>query len=482
MSTSRVESIIAQAARSWPRQPAIIDAYGVLDYQSLAEQVGDVSVRLRRQGIGPGMGVGIMARNGRGFVIGAFGALSAGATIMPISHQMTVAEVQALLTEAPVHAVLDDGSGARLLGPADAQMPLTDRLALSCRLTALERRRPFVDMVPDAAFVRFTSGTTGAAKGVVLTHQAMMERTAAANRGLCLGADDCVVWVLQMAFHFVVSVVLYLRYGAAIAVAGDNLAETVLDVANQHGATLLYASPVHYQTLANGSHTTRFDTLRRAISTSTALAGPVAVRFFERYGLPVAQAYGIIEVGLPLINLRRAADVPQAVGHPLPDYEVAILDDRGALLECGQIGELGIRGPGMFAAYMSPARRRDEVLSRGWFLTGDLARQDADGLVTVVGRHKAMINVAGNKVFPEEVECVLDSHPRVRRSRVLGRPHPRMGEVLHAQVELRAPGTTFDPEELIAYCRARLSAYRVPHSIEIVDQIATTSSEKIRRV
>lgn len=477
----QMHDVIAASAARWPRRAAIIDPWGELDFQTLAEQVELVRRALVDLGAGPGMGVGLMAQNGRGFVVGAFGVLAAGATLMPVSHQLAPAEVRALLTEAPVHLLVDDGSGARVLGPAEREVALPWGPTLRLSRGDRSRASPFADGIPGAAFVRFTSGTTGAAKGVVITHEGMLERTAAANAGLGLGPDDTVVWVLQMAFHFVVSVALYLRFGTTIAVTRDHLAETILEVSNRHQGTLLYASPMHYRGLAADASSTRFTSLARAVSTSTALPEGVAQAFLARHGLPITQAYGIIEVGLPLVNLRAAREAPLAVGHPMPGYEVAILGPDLTPVARGEQGELAMRGPGMFEAYLSPARRRDEVLRNGWFLTGDLARQASDGLVTVVGRRKAMINVAGNKVFPEEVESVLDSHPSVERSRVSGRPHPRMGEVLHAEVVLRGGTAPVSSHELIDWCRGRLSAFRVPYTLELRDHLPTTPSEKLAR-
>jgi len=457
----KVHELLDESARRWPGRTAIVDEQGALAYQALAAEAAAVADRLRSLGVEPGHGVGVMARNGRGFVIGVFAALRCGAVVFPMSHRMRPAELDAFFAAARVHAVLRDGG--------------------ELAWTAADRTRPCVEIVPDAAFVRFTSGTTGEAKGVVLSHQAVLERTAAANRGLGLTCDDAVVWVLPMAFHFFVSIVLYLRVGAAIVVCADHLAETVLEAANRHRGTLLYASPMHYRLLAADASGVRFETLRRAVSTAIGLPPSVARGFETRFGLPISQAYGIIEVGLPMVNLDRARDRPESVGRPLPDYEAAILDERLQPLGAGSAGQLALRGPGMFAAYLCPPRTRDEVLRNGWFLTGDIARQDPDGLVTVIGRSKSMINVGGNKVFPEEVESVLDRHPSVAASRVSARAHPQMGEVVHADVVLRDAERPVAAEELISFCRRQLSSYKVPQSVAFVSAVAETASGKVRR-
>jgi acyl-coenzyme A synthetase/AMP-(fatty) acid ligase len=309
----------------------------------------------------------------------------------------------------------------------------------------------------------------------------MLARTAAANRGLQITERDVVLCVLPMAFHFVVSILLYMRAGATLVLMPDFLADVTLQTANRHRATVLYATPLHIQLLAALAPPARFETMRRVISTSSALAPDTARAFLERHGLAVEQAYGIIEVGLPLMNCDRAHDRPEALGIPLPDFEVAILDDARRQVPDGTLGELAMRGPGMFSAYVSPPRRRDEVLHDGWFLTGDLARREADGLIVLGGRAKSVINIAGNKVFPEEVERVLCLHTQIAEARVWGRPHPRLGEAVIADVVQRDPKAALDVEALLRHCRAHLSPHKVPLLVNAVDAIDRTQSGKVCR-
>jgi len=146
----------------------------------------------------------------------------------------------------------------------------------------------------------------------------------------------------------------------------------------------------------------------------------------------------------------------------------------------GQTGQLALRGPGMFAGYLSPARRRDEVLRENWFLTGDLAHRDSGGRIVLDGRTSSVIHVAGHKVFPEEVAAVLDTHPAVLRSRVTTRPHPQLSEAVHAEVQLRDGNSPATREELLAFCRRRLSSHKVPASIEFVASLDLTPSGKVR--
>jgi acyl-coenzyme A synthetase/AMP-(fatty) acid ligase len=329
--------------------------------------------------------------------------------------------------------------------------------------------------------LRFTSGTTGAAKGVILTHQGVLERTRAANQGLGLTNQDRVLWVLPMSYHFFATILLYLEVGSTIVVGPDYLAGSILDAAWQHEASFLYITPMHVRMLtAENSGRALPPTLKRVMSVSSRLHPQSARDFCARYGVPVAQGYGIIEVGLPLMNLQDATDHPEAVGRPLPGFEVAILDEQLKPVAAGQTGQLALRGPGMFAGYLHPRKRREEVLHDGWFLSGDLAHRDDAGRVVIDGRLKTVIDVAGHKVFPEEVAAVLDQHPAVLRSRVTTRPHPQLGEAVHAEVQLRDGSSQTVTEDILAFCRRRLSSHKVPTSIELVAELNLTSSGKVR--
>ena len=469
-----VHELVAQAAQQWPERTAIRDDRGSMTFAELDAAVQALTAQLVAAGLAPRQGLGVMARNGRDFIVAVFAGLGAGCTVMPISPLMKPAEVQAELTRAPLHAILDDRSG---VAPLDAGAPAVGDFRLAW--TGVDTAKPLVPHVPDAAFVRFTSGTTGTSKGVVVGHASVLARTAAAQRSLGLGPDDTVVWVLPMAYHFIVSIVMYVRYGVCIAVCRDMLARTILDTTAEARGTLLYAAPTHYKMLAADASGALLPTLRRAISTSAGIPRDVAEAFAARFHLPITQAYGIIEVGLPAGNLDACDEAPDAIGRAFPDYEVAILDDAGVPVPPGTVGHLAMRGPGMFDAYLSPPQPREEVLQHGWFMTGDLASASADGIIRVAGRRKSMINVAGLKVFPEEVEATLNQHPQVRRSRVFGVAHALMGEMVVAELEPR--GDTVDVDAVRRFARERLSTHKVPQRLEVVSSIAMTPTGKVAR-
>lgn len=474
----KVFETLAASARQWPERIAIIDSRGPLDYRTLWQEVEALRGQLGRLGLRPGQGVGVRARNGRSFVIGALAALGCGAVIMPIHHQMKPDELAGMLAAAPLCAILDESIGQPHPGQT---FTLENPGANGLRFTRLDNSQPpLAPNIPNAAFVRFTSGTTGKAKGVVLTHTDVLDRIGAANAGLKLTHEDNILWVLPMAYHFYVSIILYLNIGSTVIVSADFLASSLLETAAKHAATFLYVTPMHVRMMnADLSGRSLPPSLKRVMSVSAKLHPQSALDFFAKYHVPVAQGYGIIEVGLPIQNNDEAVEHPEAIGRPVDGFEVKIVDDKGQTLPDGQTGQVALRGPGMFSGYLNPPRSREEILHDGWFLTGDLGHRDSGGRIVLDGRTSSVIHVAGHKVFPEEVAGVLDHHPAVLRSRVSSRAHSQMGEAVHAEVQLR-PAQTVTSEELIAFCRKKLSAQKVPASLDIVAEIKTTTSGKIR--
>jgi long-chain acyl-CoA synthetase len=202
-------------------------------------------------------------------------------------------------------------------------------------------------------------------------------------------------------------------------------------------------------------------------------------RFESVHGVPVAQAYGIIEAGLPCINLPGEGLPRTSVGRAVPGYEIAVLSEDGAAVPPGAAGEVALRGDGLFSAYYAPWQLREAVMRDGWFLTGDVGRVDGTGALQLEGRRKAVIFVGGLKFFPEEVEACIDAFPGVRESRVVGCPHPRLGEVPRAEIVVGSPACDLDA--LRAHLARALSSHKVPVDFTVVPAIARTPGGKILR-
>ncbi len=288
-----------------------------------------------------------------------------------------------------------------------------------------------------------------------------------------------------MAHHFVVSILLYLRYGAAILLPSAPFARPVLELAARERATVLYASPFHHHLLSKDASGIGLPDVRLAISTAEGLRADVAERFRERFGIPLSQALGIIEVGLPVVNLAEAEKKPTALGRPLPAYDVWLRSEDGSRLEGPggpeRTGEVCIRGPGLFDAYLAPWTPASRVVEPDGFRTGDQGWFDADGTLFLAGRRHNRINMAGMKFFAEEVESVLGRHPAVRECRVFGRVHPQLGEIPVAEIVLADPSHEPRKSELLAHCRAELPPYKLPRELRFVAELERTVTGKVKR-
>lgn len=456
--------------------PAVIGAGRSVSYQSLLRDVREFAGTLSASGVRPGSRVGIVAEDSYEYIAASLAVLALEASIVPLSTRAAAEELRNMPQRVGINILLRDDAHRE---EGDRSLPLPGNFRNAFRLAV---RDPEIRRVklPDGripAFIRFSSGTTGGSKGVVLSHHAVLERTSACV-GLGVTRGEHVLWVLDMAFHFVVTILLFLRKGAAIVICERPVESRMRDALRDYPVSLLYATPYHYRLM---THSADFqpdvlNRIRLAVSTAMKLDAADAEAFRRKFSRSLSQAYGIIEIGLPCIN--DSAEGPEAasVGRLQPAYEVRIEnpDAEGK-------GDILIRGPGMFDAYLSPFRLRAELCADGWFRTGDIGYVDAAQYLFIDGRSKNVIIFAGMKVFPYEVEAVLNEHPLVRESRVSGMKTPGFGELPVAEIvadgELPADWQT----ELRKFCFARLAVYKVPKQFSVVPSLPRTASGKIRR-
>ena len=428
--------------------------------------------------------VGLACPNGPDHVILALAVLRAGGCLVPVAGELAAPEREALIRTVGVHAVVvaDEMTWPGREHGGKEIPELSATLFLEPQRSPQElgfEEASIADLSP--AFIRFSSGTTGRSKGIVLSHASLMARIETGNRRLGITPADRIVWILPMAHHFAVSIMLYLLKGATTVVVRSHLPEDILDAALRHEATVLYGAPFHHAMLAREPSGRPWPTLRLAVSTAAALPLATARAFDSRYGVPLSQGFGIIEAGLPLLNTAAPREKPESVGRPLDDMAVDFRDPvTGLAVAAGEVGELFLQADGMLDAYLNPWRLRGDILADGrWFQTGDLARQDADGFVYVVGRTNSVINSAGMKCFPEEVEAVIQSHPGVLAVRVSGQPHPHFGAVPVADIIAGEPAPS--ATSLAAHCRDALAHHKIPVEFRFVKDLPRTNSGKIRR-
>jgi long-chain acyl-CoA synthetase len=471
----RITDCLDRHVQERPDAVSAVDGARQLTWKQLADSVDHVAKYLAQQGVCVGDRVALRGHDGAATLICALAVLRVGGVHAPVDHTLADSEIETLINTLQTPWRIDVPRSTNV--DQIVTIPIT---ATTCARGA----DPLG--AGNSAFLRLSSGTTGAAKGVLISHNSLCERISAANKGLRLTSNDRVLWLLPMAYHFAVSILLYLHYGVTLVFGNALRATSTAAIARDNQVTFAYGSPWHIRRLAElpAGHNLPA-TLTRVVSTTTALDATAAADFRARHGIGVCQGLGIIEIGLPFLSDGAVGEPPGDLGRALPDYRCAIIDDNNAVHEHGE-GELAIAGPGLCDAYVSPWRPRDMILWQGYFRTGDRVSLSAPGHthghVRLLGRIKDVINVGGVKVFPLEVESVLDAHPSVIASRVRSAPDPRLGEQVHAEVQLRpdvARATII--QELQAWCSERLAPLKRPADFTIVEQLAMTASGKVRR-
>lgn len=450
-------------------------------YRELVARFDVIAERLRKAGVKPGERCGLLAKQGVGFIEGALGILAADLCFVPIPDGTQGAALEQAIADANLHHLLQETT------TDDAALGQAASFDLQhfCDVEAVDGQADALFRSLKPAYLRFTSGTTHQRKGVILGHDCILERLENANCGLAITPQDRILWLLPMAHHFVVSILLYLRFGATILLPANSLARAVLEFANRAGATVFYASPYHYGLLAKDTSDMTLISVRLAISTTDGLRSEIAERFAARFSLPLTQALGIIEVGLPVINLKNARTQPTVLGQAQPGYEIWLRSEDGLPLGGAsspeRTGEICIRGTGLFSAYLKPWVLAQDLLKPDGFRTGDQGWFDTDGNLHLAGRRKNRINMAGMKFFAEEVEAVLNENPEVALSRVSAKIHPHLGEIPVAEIVAQNPSAPPDRASLTQYCRERLAAYKIPRQFTIVESLPMTATGKVQR-
>ena len=468
-----------QKATQQPNHPLMLgqEIDDRTSYTEFRDEVQQLAKQLKKAGVKSGDNIGLHYKSGRDYVAFIYAIWACNACVTPLPFELTSLETERIFECIHIDAVI---SSANFLDQVknfiqSEVIELTSQ-AIFTHVNNICEPPPQLTEI-NAAFIRFTSGTTGDAKGVVLSHESIYERIHAANQALKINENDRILWLLSMDYHFAVSIAAYLTFGASIILPKNSFGITLLNAASHHKATFIYGSPTHYNMMIQDDSGAILPAeLRYAIVTTTALRSEIATYFYERFGYILNETYGIIELGLPAINTSHLKDKQGSVGRILPDYELQLDCPEGE-----QQGEITVRGKGMLDAYYSPWKSRETLLKEhnGWFRTGDLGKLDDDGFLYIVGRNKEMISIGGMKFFPEEVEAVLEKHAAIKEACVLSDSQGKqLSEPAKAYLVLEEGCTIIDKNELRTYCRQYLSNHKIPGHFEWVQKLAYTSSGK----
>src|SRR6266498_3479318 len=449
---ANLASNLVEAAGMYPDRAAVRLDDLVLTYGELDARSARVAGLLAARGVEPGDRVGLMLPNVAQFPVLYYGALRAGAVVVPMNPLLKAREVEYYLGD----------SGARL--------------AFAWHQTADDA----------TAVILYTSGTTGRPKGAELTHANLARNAAVAAATLFrLQPDDVVMGCLPLFHSFGQTCGLnaVVGSGACLTMLARFDPGKALEVIERDRVTVFQGVPTMYVALLH--HPRRGDqdvsSLRVCVSGGAALPVEVLRGVEDAFGCIVLEGYGLSETSpVASFNHPDAERKPGSIGTPIQGVEMRLVGPSGGDVAAGEVGEVAIRGHNVMKGYWRREAATREAVPDGWFRTGDLAVQDSDGYFFVVDRKKDLIIRGGYNVYPREVEEVLYEHPAVAEAAVVGIPHATLGEEIGAAVALR-PGSAATPEELREFVKPRLAAYKYPRSLWLVDTLPKGPTGKILR-
>jgi long-chain acyl-CoA synthetase len=459
----------------------------VLTYEQLARAARGVATGLRAAAVGPDTRVGLCLPNSAALIVGYYATWWAGGTVVPANPAARESEVEQQLGDAGVTLVVGDSGGCGQRAAERLKLPFLDAGALRAMESLAPAAPPPCAPADDVAVLLSTGGTTGTPKGAMLTHRNIVANTLQFATWYDFAPGGEVSLCTIPMFHSggmsgVMNVPL--SAGAALIVFARFNAASVAGAVGRYRVTRLFGVPTMFIALLNDPAGRGADyTALRACRTNAAPLPPsVKAQFDALVGREVlVEGYGLTETS-PLTHanpIHRAK--PGSIGIPLSDTDARIVDvDSGADVEPGASGELLIRGPQVMRGYWNRPEETARVLSDGWLRTGDIATMDGDGYFAIVDRAKDMINTAGFKVWPGEVEEVLYAHEAVKLAAVVGVPDDYRGEAVKAFV-VPKDGTRVSEAELLAFCRARLSTYKLPRAIELRAELPVSGAGKVLR-
>jgi long-chain acyl-CoA synthetase len=519
--------LLADAARDYPHAPAFHFEGRTTSYAELAEQAWRFAGALAGLGVTKGTRVGLILPNSPQVIVAFFATLRLGGVVVlnnplyterELEHQLGDAGVEVLvcldllyervkplrqrlgIREVIVTSMLDELPVLkRVLAPytrrgreASATVSKDEpvqRWRELLRRVDEKPREAGVDPSSDLALLQYTGGTTGVAKGVMLSH-ANLSANVEQVRAWFPDADpghEVMMAVLPF-FHvygLTVCLLLGVRLRAALVLLPRFDLSAVVASIDRLRPTLFPGVPSMYvainNAVADGGHD--LSSIKACLSGAAPLPLEVAERFERFSGGRLVEGYGLSEsspvaLANPIYGKRKAG----TIGMPLPDTLASVVDpdDPSRALPPGQSGELALRGPQVMLGYWNRPEETAQVLRDGWLLTGDMAVMDDEGYFTIVDRKKDLIIAGGYNIYPREVEEVLYQHPKIQEACVAGVPDQYRGETVKAFVVLR-PGERATSEEIREFAKGRLAAYKVPRSVEFRDELPKTLVGKVLR-
>jgi long-chain acyl-CoA synthetase len=496
-------TILTETTLAAPDAPVCRIGGTTTTYRELDDLSGRAAAGLRSAGLAPGQVVALQLPNIPQFLIAYFGALKAGLVVLPLNPLLMAPELEYHLTDSSAALLIGfeglhaeaakacETTGVPLYlvsaGPApdgplpDGTRPVTELISaapLDEPGGDVEARGP-----DDTAVLVYTSGTTGKPKGAELTHFQLYMNCTVAGGLFGARSDDVVLAVLPFFHVFGLSSVInvFIRFGGCLSILPRFQPSAVLDAIETDRCTVIGGVPTMLHALAQQDIAGRdLSALRVAVSGGASLPEDVMRTFEDKYGIEVLEGYGMTETASSCSFNRPSDRKVLSIGKPLWGVRMRVADALDRPLPAGRehVGEILIRGHNVMKGYLGRPEATAETLRGGWLHSGDLGYVDEDGFYFIVDRAKDLVIRGGYNVYPREIEEVLYAHPSVLEAAVIGKPDERLGEEVVAVVALRE-GASVSADDIIAYCRERLAAYKYPREIRFRAELPKGPSGKI---
>ena len=459
------------------------------NYALLDQASARVAAMVKAKGVGAGDRVGIMVPNVPYFPALYYGVLRAGAVVVPLNVLLKGREVGYYLSDAQVgllfawHDFLpaaeqgaDAGGGVEIVPVKPGE--------IEGLIFAHEPDEAVAERAGgDTAVILYTSGTTGRPKGAELTHDNLRRNVEVCVGLFDMGVGDIIFAGLPLFHSFGQTCTMNaaVHGGGTITLLPRFDPGKALEIIARDRCTIFEGVPTMYGALLNHPDREKHDVscLRVCVSGGASLPGEVLRGFEEAFGCKVLEGYGLSETS-PVASFNQPDRERKigSIGTPIEGVEMKVVGDDGRELPAGEVGEIVIRGHNVMKGYWNQPDATAEVMNDGWFATGDMARVDEDGYFFIVDRKKELIIRGGYNVYPREVEEVLYEHPAVREAAVVGVPHAELGEEVGAAVALKDDAAA-DPDELRAFVKERVAAYKYPREVWFVDELPKGPTGKI---
>lgn len=475
MHFSKLPEFRATAAAS---APCMADAITDLSNDQFQSRVLAAAGAFANLGIAAGEVVAVMLPNQVEFVVAMFAAWHVGAAVTPINPSLTALEA--------THQIVDSAAKLVISERGETVVPGVPSLPVADLQQGPRHAGAPCDDVAALALLIYTSGTTGKPKGVMLDHANIEAMVEMGRQSLQITAADHCLLVLPL-FHvngILLSILLPLASGGRVTIRRRFDIDTFFGDIERLRPSYFSAVPTIYALLnaLPGSVQPDTSSLRYGVCGAAPASAELLKGFEARYGFPLVEAYGLSEGTCgstinPIDGLRKVG----TVGLPFIGQRIAIADSHGTHLPQGAIGEVLVQGPNVMRGYLGRPEDTAKTIVNGWLHTGDLGRIDEDGYLSIVGRSKEMIIRGGENIYPKEIEDVLHDFPGVLGAAVIGAPHETLGEIVIAYVAFR-PEFTGTTAALEAHCASRLTRYKRPAAIQVIDSLPKNAVGKLDKL